>query len=109
MPDSRYRLHLCTLSTMKISVEVNGKTYEGSYSVDENDMVTVLLLPDWKLQRTALGCESAEVLARLMQDENELARLAAAARRVGTANAATAIARHLFDLAENRDDLGQAE
>jgi UDP-N-acetylglucosamine--N-acetylmuramyl-(pentapeptide) pyrophosphoryl-undecaprenol N-acetylglucosamine transferase len=42
----------------------------------------------------------ADTLARLMNDPTELARLEAAARRIGTTNAASAIAQELLVLAE---------
>jgi UDP-N-acetylglucosamine:LPS N-acetylglucosamine transferase len=49
-----------------------------------------------------------EGLCRLMNDEIEYTRLADAARRIGTTNAAKVVAQHLLDLA-NRMVVGERD
>jgi len=57
------------------------------------------LVPD-RVDPAVNAPELAFVLGRLLQDETERERMAAAARRIGTANAAATIAQHLLTMAE---------
>jgi len=66
------------------------------------------IVPD-RIDPQANGPVLAEALARLMNDREELARLAASAQRIGTTNAARTIACRLLDMAGTSPDSGQSE